>query len=92
MTRAQLLLPLGLLIAVIVSALAVVATKHENRDRVAELDQMRRDRERLEAEWAQLQLEEATLGHPARIERLAREQLKMVEPKQYVIVPLEPVR
>lgn len=92
MSRAPILLPLGLLLAVIVSALAVVATKHENRDRVATLDEMRRERERLEAEWAQLQLEEATLGHPARIERLAREQLRMIEPTQYVIVPLESVR
>ena len=92
MTAAPHWLPIALLLAVMISALAVIATKHDNRDRVAQLDEMRRERERLEAEWAQLQLEEATLGHPARIERLAREQLKMDEPKQYVIVPLEPVR
>ncbi len=92
MNRVSALLPLGLLLAVVVSALSVVGTKHENRALVSELDELRRERERLEMEWAQLQLEEATLAHHGRVERIAREQLKMVEPRHYVIVPLESPR
>ena len=53
---------------------------------------MRRERNRLETEWAQLQIEEATLGHHARINRIAREQLDMLEPEHHVIVPLEAPR
>lgn len=87
--RGSLLLPMGLLLAVVVSAVSVVGAKHENRALVSELDDLRRERERLEMEWAQLQLEEATLAHHARVERVAREQLKMEEPRHYVIVPLE---
>ncbi len=77
-----------LLVSVMGSAVAVVVAKHENRARVTALDQLRRERDRLEMEWAQLQIEEATLGHHARVNRVAREQLDMLEPQQHVIVPL----
>ena len=40
----------------------------------------------MQMEWSQLQLEEAALSHHARIERAAREQLGMAEPRDYVIV------
>ena len=85
--RGRFLLPIALSVAVAVSALAVVRTKHENRALVAELEQLRAARERLDMEWAQLQLEEATLAHHARVDRIAREQLGMTEPRDYVIVP-----
>lgn len=81
-----------LVLAVLASALAVVAVKHDNRARVAYFEELRRERERLEVEWARLRIEEATLANHARIERVAREQLKMVEPRQPVIVPLEAPR
>ena len=41
-------------------------------------------------EWAQLQLEEATLAHHARVEKIAREQLGMTEPKDYAVVSAKP--
>lgn len=88
--RGRLILPLALALAVVVSALAVVRTKHENRALVNEIEVLRLERERIEMEWAQLQLEEATLAHNARIERIAREQLNMVEPRDYVIVGVQP--
>lgn len=80
------LLPLALAFAVMVSALAVVRTKHENRAMVAELEALRAEQQRLDMEWAQLQLEEATLSHNARIEQIATSQLGMTEPRDYVIV------
>jgi cell division protein FtsL len=82
----QVIVPLVLAAVVVGSALAVVRTKHENRALVTQLEQLRAERERLQMEWAQLQLEEATLGHHARVDRIAREQLGMTEPRDYVIV------
>ena len=41
-------------------------------------------------EAAQLQLEEATLAHHARIEKIAREQLGMTEPREYAVVKAKP--
>ncbi|MDM4770650.1 cell division protein FtsL [Solimonas sp. SE-A11] len=86
MKRGAMLLPMMLSIAVVTSALAVIRTKHENRALVNELEKLRGEQTRLDMEWAQLQLEEATLSHNARVDRLAREQLGMTEPRDYVIV------
>ena len=88
--RGVLLVPLVLIIAIVVSALAVVRTKHENREMVTELEGLRSERERLDMEWAQLQLEEATLANNNRVERIARNQLGMTEPHDYVIVGDKP--
>jgi cell division protein FtsL len=90
MSRGSLLLPILLGFAVMVSALAVVRTKHENRALVSERDELRKERQRLEMEWSQLQLEEATLAHHGRVEKIAREQLDMTEPRDYVIVEATP--
>jgi cell division protein FtsL len=89
-SRGSLLLPILLGFAVMVSALAVVRTKHENRALVSERDELRKERQRLEMEWSQLQLEEATLAHHGRVEKIAREQLNMTEPTDYVIVEAAP--
>jgi cell division protein FtsL len=89
-SRGGLLLPLALAFAVIFSALAVVRTKHENRALVNELDRLRADKERLDMEWSQLQLEEATLSHHARVEKIAHEQLGMTEPRDYAVVSAKP--
>jgi cell division protein FtsL len=88
--RGSLMMPLLLIVLVIVSALAVVRVKHENRAAVTELSRLGAEQERLEMEWAQLQLEEATLSHHARIEKVAREQLGMVEPREYAVVKAKP--
>ena len=90
MRRGAMLIPLALSVAVVISALAVIRTKHENRGMVAELEGLRGEQQRLEMEWAQLQLEEATLAHNARVERIAREQLGMTEPRDYLIVSQAP--
>ncbi len=86
MRRGLLLIPLSLIVAILISALGVVRTKHENRALVTELETLRNERERLDMEWAQLQLEEATLANNNRVEHIARDQLGMTEPRDYVIV------
>lgn len=90
MRRGSTLLPLVLILVTVASALAVVRTKHENRALVAELDGLRAERERLDMEWAQLQLEEATLAANNRVESIAREQLGMTEPRSYEIIEAGP--
>lgn len=82
-----LMLPLLLSIAAVVSAVAVVQIKHGNRALTTTQSQLRDQRDQLEVEWAQLQLEEAAHSSHARIEQIAREQLKMVEPRETVMVP-----
>jgi len=80
----------ALVIAVVGSALVVVKTKHENRTLVHELEQVRAEKARLETEWAQLQLEEATLAHHGRVEQIAREKLRMTEPRDTRVVRAQP--
>jgi cell division protein FtsL len=81
-----LLLPLVLAAMVMGSALWAIRIKHENRSITTDIERARVDRERMQMEWSQLQLEEAALSHHARIESAAREQLGMAEPRDYVIV------
>ena len=86
MTRRDLLFTLALALVVLGSALIVVKTKHENRTLVHQLEQLRLEKARLETEWAQLQLEEATLAHHGRVEQIARDKLRMTEPQDTRIV------
>jgi cell division protein FtsL len=80
------LLPLALALAVLVSAVVVVQVKQHNRKLTTRLDGLRQDQERLQLEWAQLQLEQATLAQHGRVDELARKQFGMVDPLDYQIV------
>lgn len=78
-----LLLPITLAIFVVISALAVVQVKNEHRRLTVKAEALRVDNERLDLEWAQLQLEEATLAQAARVEPIARAQFGLVEPSAW---------
>ena len=80
------LVPITLGLRVVVSALAVVQIKNEHRRLTVKAEALRVDNERLDLEWAQLQLEEATLAQQARIEPIARSQFSLVEPSAYQII------
>jgi cell division protein FtsL len=80
------LLPLFLGLFAAVSAVAVVQTKQRNRELTSELEQLRAEHQHLDMEWAQLQLEEATLAQHGRVEQLARSQFGMVDPTGSIIV------
>jgi len=84
--RPGLLVPLLLGTAVIGSAIAAIQIKNDNRRLTSESTQLRDERDRLEVEWSQLQLEEAAHSSHSRIETIARNQLKMVEPRETVMV------
>ncbi|SEM73789.1 cell division protein FtsL [Halomonas caseinilytica] len=61
----------------LVSALAVIATSHEIRERYVRLQQLESEQQQLQTEWGQLLLEESAWSSPSRIERLASERLEM---------------
>jgi cell division protein FtsL len=82
--------PLLLAALVMISAVAVVQVKQHNRNLTTRLDGMRQERERLQLEWAQLQLEQATLAQHGRVDELARRQFGMVDPLDYQIVADSP--
>ena len=86
MTRRDWIFTSALASVVVGCALIVVETKHQNRTLVHELEQLRQDKARLETEWAQLQLEEATLAHHGRIEQLARDKVGMTAPADTQVV------
>ena len=77
-------------LAVLISSVVVVKSKHENRRLVTELTDLRAERERLDTEWSQLQLEEATLANHGRVEQIAHEKLSMTAPKDTVILEGRP--
>jgi len=79
---------LGLL--VIGSAVGVVYTKHVNRNRHIQLQQLQNTRDKLHVEWTQLLLEQGTLGSDVRVEEVAREQLGMIAPPSDQMVVIKP--
>ena len=78
--RVKILLLAILLIIVSVSAISVVYVKHYNRKHFVELQQLEKERDKMEVEWGQLQLEQNTWATHARIDLLAREKLQMRTP------------
>jgi len=75
---------------VIVSAMAVVYAKYASRKYFMELQELRDQRDRVEMEWSQLQLEQGTLATHTRIDRLARTKLNMHVPTPDRIVVITP--
>lgn len=65
---------------VFASAVGVVVSKHEARQVFVEYQAKLGERDALNLEWTQLQLEQATWATQARIENAARERLGMIKP------------
>ncbi|WP_202594136.1 cell division protein FtsL [Frateuria defendens] len=70
-----------LLIATLVSAIAVVWTRHESRVQFVELTRLQNARDELNIEYGRLELEQATWAEPRRIDEEARQKLGMVTPR-----------
>ena len=64
----------------VVSALALVYTKHEARTLFIELESLTQERDELNIEWGQLQIEQSTWATHARIEQVAAEDLELLRP------------
>jgi cell division protein FtsL len=68
-------------VAVLTSALGVVYAKHQARTRFIELQELVTERDELDIEWGQLQLEQSTWATHGRVERMARDELRMIIPQ-----------
>ena len=80
------MLVITLALAVLVSAIAVIEAKHESRKRFVALQDLEMERDRMNVEWGQLQLEQGTWATHSRIESIAYKQLHMVIPEMESIV------
>lgn len=87
--RQPLLLTLVFAIVCVVSALALIYTKHEARKLFVELEQLTAERDKLNIEWGQLQIEQSTWATHARIERVAADDLSLVRPDATEIYVIE---
>lgn len=75
------LLALMLALLVMVSAVAVIEAKHESRKRFVHLQTLEKERNQMNVEWGQLQLEQGTWATHSRVERVARRRLNMRLPQ-----------
>lgn len=78
----------ALFIFVLISAIAVVYTKHINRKYFSELQRLSFAKNEMNIEWGQLQLERSTFAASSIIEKNAREKLGMQQPdtKQMILI------
>lgn len=73
----------------VISAIALVYTKHESRKLFVELEQLTDERDELNIEWGQLQIEQSTWATHARIEQVAADDLKLTRPDATEIFVIE---
>jgi cell division protein FtsL len=69
-----------LFLAAIASAIGVVQVRHEGRQRYIDLRALNAERDELDVEYGRLQLEQATWAEMSRVERIARDDLRLVRP------------
>ncbi len=70
-----------LALGVLVSALGVIYAKQEARNRFNELQRLTKNRDDLDIEWSQLLLEQSSWATHARVEQVARDNLRMKTPQ-----------
>ena len=87
--RQPVLLVVVFAIVCMVSAIALVYTKHESRKLFIELESLTRERDELDIEWGQLQIEQSTWATHARIEKVATDDLKLSRPESSEIYVIE---
>jgi cell division protein FtsL len=73
-----------LTVLLVACALSVVNARYQARHLFIDQDRLQQQQRQLEVDWAQLQLDQSTLGKNERIEQIARSELNMT--------PLSPAR
>ena len=73
----------------VLSSMALVFTKHESRKLFVELEGLTHERDELNIEWGQLQIEQSTWATHARIEMVATDDLSLVRPASTEIYVIE---
>ena len=82
-------LSFALVLVCVVSAIALVYTKHEARKLFVELETLTHERDELNIEWGQLQIEQSTWATHARIEQVAADRLSLIRPESNEIFVIE---
>lgn len=77
----EVLLTLGLLFVLMISAIGVVYSSHISRQLFAEQAILLEKNDQLQLEWAQLLLEQSAFTSPSQIENVAAKELNMVLPQ-----------
>jgi cell division protein FtsL len=73
-------LNLALLVLLIVCALSLVTSRYQARKLFVDLEREQAQSRAYDVEYGQLQIEQSTWAMPARVEKIAREQLRMQLP------------
>jgi len=79
-----------LLMALTGCSLGLVTSQHQARKLFAELEREQERAKQLDVEWGQLQLEQSTWAMHSRVEKIARERLRMSVPdakRTQVVMP-----
>jgi len=79
-----------LLVALMMSALAVIYSKNYSRSVFIEIERHERSLDQYEVEWGQMQLELSTLAEQNRVEAIAKERLKLIMPPRESIIYIKP--
>ncbi|MCK5092048.1 MAG: cell division protein FtsL [Gammaproteobacteria bacterium] len=79
-----------LVLFVVSSALIVVYAKHESRKLFSELQNLKREQDRMDVEWGRLQLEQSAWATHGRVEKIARKRLGMHIPSSDEVVIVRP--
>ena len=90
MFSSKTLLLVGLVVMFVASALAVIISKYQSRLVFIEIQKQEKMLDDSEVEWGQLQLELTTLTEENRVERVAKEKLKLRMPQRDKIIYLKP--
>jgi len=88
-SRQPFLLVLVFALVCVISAMALIYTKHESRKLFVELEQLTHQRDELNIEWGQLQIEQSTWATHARIEQVATDDLSLLRPQSAEIFVIE---
>ena len=70
----------ALLVSIIVTSLAVVYSRHQDRKLFIELQALGYEQDAMDVEYGQLQLEQGTLTTHGKVEHAARTRLGMINP------------
>lgn len=79
-----------LLVALMITALAVIYCKNYSRSLFIDIERNERALDQFEVEWGQMQLELTTLAEQNRVEAIARERLRLVMPAREKIIYIKP--
>ncbi|MDH4106919.1 MAG: cell division protein FtsL [Gammaproteobacteria bacterium] len=83
------LMTLVFAIVCVLSAVALIYTKHESRKLFIELERLTAERDELNIEWGQLQIEQSTWATHGRIEQVATRDLSLVRPGSTEVYVIE---